>query len=279
LGKFSISLLFITNINKYLIVKIKKDKNKKLDLVPVKWDELNKQLKDKFLMFGDAGLTENYKSDDISGTQLIYSKKLIDKLIKLAKINTQFYYGETDYHLYECLKKYDLQGRDVAILGSTIPWYESIVLSRGGRPVTIEYNEIECDDDRLKTYTNQNFYNIEKKFDFVISISSFEHDGLGRYGDPINPNGDLEAMDDVYNRFLNKNGILFLSVPIGKDTIVWNLHRIYGNKRLPLLFENFELIDSSGFDETLFHREDTYGQLSSQYNSDKPFQPIFVLKK
>jgi len=272
-------LLFITNINKYLIVKIKKDKNKKLDLVPVKWDELNKQLKDKFLMFGDAGLTENYKSDDISGTQLIYSKKLIDKLIKLAKINTQFYYGETDYHLYECLKKYDLQGRDVAILGSTIPWYESIVLSRGGRPVTIEYNEIECDDDRLKTYTNQNFYNIEKKFDFVISISSFEHDGLGRYGDPINPNGDLEAMDDVYNRFLNKNGILFLSVPIGKDTIVWNLHRIYGNKRLPLLFENFELIDSSGFDETLFHREDTYGQLSSQYNSDKPFQPIFVLKK
>jgi len=279
LGKFSISLLFITNINKYLIVKIKKDKNKKLDLVPVKWDELNKQLKDKFLMFGDAGLTENYKSDDISGTQLIYSKKLIDKLIKLAKINTQFYYGETDYHLYECLKKYDLQGRDVAILGSIFPWYESIVLSRGGRPVTIEYNEIECDDDRLKTYTNQNFYNIEKKFDFVISISSFEHDGLGRYGDPINPNGDLEAMDDVYNRFLNKNGILFLSVPIGKDTIVWNLHRIYGNKRLPLLFENFELIDSSGFDETLFHREDTYGQLSSQYNSDKPFQPIFVLKK
>jgi len=274
-----LSLLFISNINKYLLVKIKKDKNKKIDLIPVKWDELNKQLQDKFLMFGDVGLIENYKSDDIAGTQLIYSKKLIDKLIKLAKINTQFYYGETDYHLYECLKKYDLQGRDVAILGSTIPWYESIVLSRGGRPVTIEYNEIVCDDVRLNIYTNQSFNKVEKKFDFVISISSFEHDGLGRYGDPINPDGDLEAMDDVYNRFLNKNGILFLSVPIGKDTIVWNLHRIYGNKRLPLLFKNYELIDSSGFDETLFHREDAYGQLSSQYNSDKPFQPIFVLKK
>jgi hypothetical protein len=31
-------------------------------------------------------------------------------------------------------------------------------------------------------------------FDVVLSISSFEHDGLGRYGDPLNPDGDLAAM-------------------------------------------------------------------------------------
>jgi len=27
-------------------------------------------------------------------------------------------------------------------------------------------------------------------FDMVFSFSSIEHDGLGRYGDPLNPNGD-----------------------------------------------------------------------------------------
>jgi hypothetical protein len=31
-------------------------------------------------------------------------------------------------------------------------------------------------------------------FDVVLSISSFEHDGLGRYGDPLNPDGDMAAM-------------------------------------------------------------------------------------
>ena len=33
----------------------------------------------------------------------------------------------------------------------------------------------------------------ETKFDFVISYSSMEHSGLGRYGDGVNPWGDLIA--------------------------------------------------------------------------------------
>lgn len=30
--------------------------------------------------------------------------------------------------------------------------------------------------------------------DFAISYSSWEHDGLGRYGDPVDPWGDVKAM-------------------------------------------------------------------------------------
>lgn len=30
--------------------------------------------------------------------------------------------------------------------------------------------------------------------DFAFSFSSWEHDGLGRYGDPIDPWGDVKAM-------------------------------------------------------------------------------------
>ena len=30
-----------------------------------------------------------------------------------------------------------------------------------------------------------------------MSISSFEHDGLGRYGDPVNAFGDFEAMTEM----------------------------------------------------------------------------------
>jgi len=30
-------------------------------------------------------------------------------------------------------------------------------------------------------------------------------------------------------------GLLFLAVPIGRDSLVWNAHRIYGEKRFNLL--------------------------------------------
>ena len=50
---------------------------------------------------------------------------------------------------------------------------------------------------------------------------------LGRYGDPIDPIGDLKAMNNTM-KLLKPGGILFLSVPIGPDVIVFNLQRRYG---------------------------------------------------
>ena len=119
---------------------------------------------------------------------------------------------------------------------------------------------------------------MHKKFDFALSISSFEHDGLGRYGDPIDPEGDFKAMKNVKDNILKKGGKLFLSIPIGFDKTVWNLHRIYGEKRFPILIKEFKLIDSAGFSDELFQRSDAYGKLSGKQDSEKPFQPIFVLE-
>lgn len=65
---------------------------------------------------------------------------------------------------------------------------------------------------------------------------------MGRYGDPLNPNGDIIAMQHAHNH-LSDDGILLLGVPLGVDCVVWNAHRIYGKTRLPLLLQNFKLID------------------------------------
>ena len=48
-----------------------------------------------------------------------------------------------------------------------------------------------------------------------LSLSSFDHDGLGRYGDPLNPDADIAAMKTVA-RVLNDHGLLILTIPIGK---------------------------------------------------------------
>jgi len=134
----------------------------------------------------------------------------------------------------------------------------------GGKPTTIEYNKIISEDKRLVTMTVQEYGQQTIKFDASFSISSFEHDGLGRYGDPLNPEGDLLAMKNMKS-ILKTNGILFLSVPVGRDTLIWNARRIYGSVRLPLLLKNCEVIETFGFDECQF--------IKSDHN-----EPVFVLR-
>uniref|UniRef100_A0AC34FMD7 DUF268 domain-containing protein n=1 Tax=Panagrolaimus sp. ES5 TaxID=591445 RepID=A0AC34FMD7_9BILA len=73
-------------------------------------------------------------------------------------------------------------------------------------------------------------------FDFAVSFSSIEHSGLGRFGDPLDPIGDIREMNKV--RCLLKNGgLFFIGVPVGQDSIAYNAHRIYGRMRLAMMFE------------------------------------------
>lgn len=71
-----------------------------------------------------------------------------------------------------------------------------------------------------------------------------EHIGLGRYGDPINYNGDLKAISEL-KRVLMEGGNLLFVVPIGTSRIVYNAHRIYSYSQIMSYFEEFELVEFS----------------------------------
>lgn len=64
----------------------------------------------------------------------------------------------------------------------------------------------------------------------IESLSSFhaiEHFGLGRYGDPIDPEACFKALHS-FQRVLKKGGYLYLGVPVEpKDRLVFNAHRIF----------------------------------------------------
>jgi len=243
----------------------------------IRWEDIDPETQRKFLLDNRSKLISKH-IDEIEKIEFIYEKKLINKFIKKARNEFNFYYGETDKYLFQCLNKFSLESKDVAIMGSTVPWYESIVLANKGKPFTFEYNKIQTNDSRLHTYSFEEFGKQIRKFDMVISISSFEHDGLGRYGDPINPNGDFEAMKNVRENLLDKEGFLILSVPIGEDSVAFNAHRIYGRTRFFNLIEGFEIVDTFGFDESQFTRYKNSGNISSKKDSEWPFQPIIVLK-
>ncbi len=197
----------------------------------------------------------------------LYSKEIINNYIERIKRKESFYYGETDVWLYQALEKYPIYGKDVAIVGSVTPWYESVVIAYGGRPTTIEYNKIVTDDDRFTPMTVSEFNQNPKKFDIILSISSIEHDGLGRYGDPVNPTADLEFMAMVKEKLLKKDGAMILAMPVGRDCLYWNAARVYGPLRLPVLLKGWNAMDTFGFREAeFFGRLGNYG-----------YQPVFYL--
>ncbi|MDA0821800.1 MAG: DUF268 domain-containing protein [Proteobacteria bacterium] len=195
-----------------------------------------------------------------------YSRSEVNTYIKKASNKEVFYYKKTSTWMYEAIEKYPIRDCDVAVMGSTIPKSEAICLAYGGRPTSIEYNKIVSSDSRLNLVTVDEFTRNPRIFDAAFSISSFEHDGLGRYGDPLNPDGDLDVMKYMKS-VVKPNGLLYLAIPVGSDALVWNLHRIYGKLRLPMLLQEWRVLDSFGFEEEHFSRE----QLS-------PEQPVFVLE-
>jgi len=56
------------------------------------------------------------------------------------------------------------------------------------------------------------------QFDAVVSYSSLEHSGLGRYGDPINPWADLITMSRAWC-LTKQRGRALIAVPTGPDMV------------------------------------------------------------
>lgn len=80
------------------------------------------------------------------------------------------------------------------------------------------------------------------KDDEIESLScmhTIEHIGLGRYGDAIDPNGDIKAMNEL-QRVVKPQGSLLLVVPVGRPIIAFNAHRIYSYE---LVVQNFDLME------------------------------------
>jgi hypothetical protein len=67
--------------------------------------------------------------------------------------------------------------------------------------------------------------------------------GLGMYGDPLDPDGDLMAMRNMKER-IKPGGLLFLAVSTGRDKILFNNPRIYGRVHVLKPMKDWKWIDS-----------------------------------
>ncbi|MBU6427162.1 DUF268 domain-containing protein [Patescibacteria group bacterium] len=85
---------------------------------------------------------------------------------------------------------------------------------------------------------------LDNSIDSLSCMHVIEHIGLGRYGDPLDPEGDLKAVMEL-KRVAAHGGTILFVVPIGKPQIIFNAHRIYSYDMVMSMFDGFELKDFS----------------------------------
>lgn len=97
--------------------------------------------------------------------------------------------------------------------------------------------------------------------DSVSCLHALEHFGLGRYGDPLDPEGHHKGFHNLV-KMLKPGGMLYVSFPIGRQNEVhFNAHRVFHPKDVlswpigghQLTLERFDMVDDSGDLHTQVH--------------------------
>lgn len=66
----------------------------------------------------------------------------------------------------------------------------------------------------------------DESIESMSALCSLEHFGLGRYGDSVDPEACFKCFDNI-QRKLKKGGRLYISLPIGKERVEFNAHRVF----------------------------------------------------
>jgi hypothetical protein len=75
-----------------------------------------------------------------------------------------------------------------------------------------------------------------------------EHIGLGRYGDPLDPAGSLKALAEL-QRVVAVGGDLYLGVPVGRERVCFNAHRVLSPQTVLRALGELALVEFSAVDD------------------------------
>jgi SAM-dependent methyltransferase len=83
----------------------------------------------------------------------------------------------------------------------------------------------------------------DNSVDSLSCMHVIEHVGLGRYGDPFNPDGDLGAVSEL-KRVVAPDGQLLIVLPLAaRARIDFNAHRVYAYQQVLEMFDGFKLVE------------------------------------
>lgn len=78
----------------------------------------------------------------------------------------------------------------------------------------------------------------------LSSLHVIEHVGLGRYGDPVDAEGPWKAAREL-TRVLAPGGKLLIGVPVGRERVCFDAHRIFAPETVREMFGELALVEFS----------------------------------
>lgn len=132
-------------------------------------------------------------------------------------------------------------------IGSRIDGLIAHLLASNIEVTMIDVREFPEKIDHLKTIVDDatSLHQIaDESIDSMSAMCSLEHFGLGRYGDPIDPEACFKCFCNIQKK-LKKGGILYLSVPVGKERVEFNAHRVFYASTIVECFSDLYLAEFS----------------------------------
>lgn len=93
----------------------------------------------------------------------------------------------------------------------------------------------------------------DESIESLSALCSLEHFGLGRYGDPLDPDACFKCFRAI-QRKMKKGGRVYISVPIGRQHLEFNAHRIFNPQTIVDSFSDMQLVEFSECKNEEFER-------------------------
>lgn len=187
----------------------------------------------------------NYKSKDrkaeIIGTNLF---PILDEKISFTPFDAHYFYQQL-WVFEHILKEKPEEHIDIGSSYQMSGYLSKITKTKfvDLRPIDAKLNNLEI--------VRGNILDLPYNDNSIKSLSCLhvvEHIGLGRYGNPIDPQGSAKACKELV-RVLAVGGKLYFSVPVGVNRLCFNAHRVHSPETILRYFFNLRLVEFSVVDD------------------------------
>lgn len=165
-----------------------------------------------------------------------------DKVAKAGSIHS--YFWQDLWAARKIFKESPVVHYDI---GSRIDGFVAHLLTFRDNVNLIDIRPLDREVDGLKftcaDATNLNSFE-DGSIESLSALCSLEHFGLGRYGDKIDPEACYKCFEAI-GRKVKEGGNIYLSVPVGKEHLEFNAHRVFYASTIIEAFPEYELVEYS----------------------------------
>ncbi len=167
-------------------------------------------------------------------------------------------------------------------IGSRIDGFIGHLLAMGIEVSIIDVRDFPANIENLHTIVDDatSLRQIsDESIESMSALCSLEHFGLGRYGDPIDPEACFKCFENI-QRKMKRGGRLYLSLPVGRERLEFNAHRIFYPSTVVDCFQEMDLKEFSCTSQgTLEHNVDIHQYDKDCHNGEWRYGLFYFIKR